>query len=882
MRILYVTAVVASSQVLAQTAIEGKVLGHEQQPLLRANVVLLDKENTIVAYTWADKNGQFSLKTDQFGTFSLEIAYNNYTKFSKPISIIERNKNFDLGTINLQKDITEIKEVIITKANPIKIKKDTVEINASSYRTGTEQNVQDLIKKIPGVTVSKDGKIRVKDKEVQKVLIEGEDLFEKGYQTLTQSMSAEPLDKVQIISNYSKNKLLKNIEKTDALAINLTLKEDAKSKWMGQVNLASTSYVENRQQVKFNLMNFSKRQKIYLLFNHNNLGFNEMSGVDYLIKPEISMSSENVGDNLQLRSLVALHQKNMTYNEERTNFNNDKLASANYIYQFRSKWKINFAGIYNHTQNRNYEDSYYRFNDGNLQFTNTENKVWKQNLDNWVGKLELSKEYTKSSLVFYNKTSQTKEENENSFLFNGMANPQKGYAKQTSHESRITYTKKLDDISALVATARYYYVERPHFIMDYNDVFHDLINNNSANQIVQNFISKVSYAGTKVSYLKAKNDDRRFDASISAEFRKENLDSELKLFDDFQNTIDFNTNAFKNNLEYQQNNVTARVRYSDKVNKDWTYSFNVKTQYLVNSINSVQNDGLYISPEVSLNYNNRKFGNFSMNGTRQFASTQMTDLLVNYMYQGNRSFKQSRIDPVVMANYNLGFNYSFRKMVGDEVKLMVNYLKNEDYLSQNIIAQPSYSLSQTILVKDNNIFIADLEIKRYLKFLKSIVTLQGGYQNSDYKFSVNDQGLKRSRNEKTKLGWELKSGWRKSLNFVLGYEWLFNKINSEVNQFRYRDEIGFANLNYNINKAISLEGDLEYFRYGNTGTRSVAFLDVKANYKVERYKVNFYVHANNLLNIKYFERYSISNISESLYTQRLLPCHVVLGFNKNF
>lgn len=882
MRILYVTALVASSQVLAQTAVEGKVLGHGQQPLLRANVVLLDKENSIVAYTWTDKNGQFSLKTDQFGEFNLEIAYNNYTRFSKSISIIERNKNFDLGTIQLDKDVTEIKEVVITKANPIKIKKDTVEINAASFRSGTEQNVEDLIKKIPGVTVSKDGKIRVKDMEVERVLIEGEDLFERGYQTLTQSMSTEPLDQVQIISNYTKNKLLKNIEKTEALAINLTLKEDAKSKWMGQINLASTSYIENRQQVKFNLMNFSKRQKVYLLFNHNNLGYNEMSGVEYLIKPETSTSSENIGDNLQLRPLADLHVKNMTYSEERINFNNDKLGSLNYIYQFKNKWKINFAGIYNHNQNKNYEDSYYRFNDGNLQFTNTENKVWKQDLDNWVGKLELSKDYANSSLVFYNKTAQTTEENDNSLWFNNVANPQWGRAKQISHESRLTYTQKLSAKSALVATARYYYVDRPQEIRDDNDAFHEIINNNSANKIVQNLDSQLQYAGAKVSYLNAPNDNRKLDASFSVENRKEKLYSDLELRDDANVPVGFNSADFQNNLEFIQNNLTARMRYEDKIGKDWTYNLHIKGYYLQNALNEKQNNGFYLAPEASLSYKNRKVGNFGIMASRQFSSTQMTDLLVNYIYQGNRNLKRTALDPSVMANYNVGFNYSFSKMVGDEVKLMVNYFKNEDFLSQNMVVQPTYTLSQSILVKDNSIFTADLEVKRFLKFLKSIITLQGGYQNSDYKFSINDQGLRRSRNESTKIGFELKSGWRNDLNFVLGYEFLFKTIKSDVNHFSYRDEIGFANVTYNLSKAISLEGNWEYFRYGNTGTRSVTFLDFKANYKVNKYKMNIYLHANNILNVKSFERYSISNISESIYTQRLLPCHVVLGVNINF
>ena len=72
------------------------------------------------------------------------------------------------------------------------------------------------------------------------------------------------------------------------------------------------------------------------------------------------------------------------------------------------------------------------------------------------------------------------------------------------------------------------------------------------------------------------------------------------------------------------------------------------------------------------------------------------------------------------------------------------------------------------------------------------------------------------------------------------------------------------------------------YNYGNTNQKSINFLDFKLNYIVDKYKFNLFLQGNNLLNENQLQRYSISNISESLYTQKLLQRNIILGVNKNF
>ncbi|MCI3936504.1 carboxypeptidase-like regulatory domain-containing protein [Chryseobacterium aahli] len=870
-------------KISAQTEIKGVILSEDKQTLPKASVILTDSQDNIITFVFSNRDGSFLLNTDKFGNFTLQISSGGYVKKSIPVSFIKKNTVINLNTIELQTDrVKEIKEVVITRTTPIKLKKDTIEFKAQSFSNGNEQNVEELLKKVPGISIQSDGKIKFGNKEVERVMIENDDLFEKGYQTLTQNMSSKPLDRIQVLQNYSKNKLLKNIEDTERIALNLTLKEDSKGKWFGNILLASTSYKEDMRQGKINLMNFTKRQKIYFLLNANNLGLNEMKGVEYLINPSSENEVENIGTNINTLSIVNLHQKNFQFEDKRTNFNNDKLASLNYIYNFKTDWKLKFVTIFNDIENRNYISSFYKFNYEGLNFTNIEDKTWKQNNRNIVGKLELSKEFkNNSNILFYNKVSSLNENNDNIFLFNEQLNNQTGKNQLFATENKLVFTKKIDSSKALVAVARYIYQDRPYNFTDENDVFQYIINNPSARKLNQVINSKMNFGGAKISYLKKYSGNQSFEIQLGNEFRKDQLSSNLSVFDLNNQRINFDNREFINDLNFKQNNFFAQGKYRKK-NKSWNYGFTFLNQLISSDLNNKKTSGFYISPNVNVGYENSKTGNFSLSAGRKFSTVTINDMYTNYIYQGNRNFKQSDVGFSVLPDYNIGFSYNVGDIMSDYFSFNANYFRSEDYLSTNMIVNPNYTFIQSILVKNNNSFSSNLELRRYIKLLRSRISILGSYMLSDYENSINNQPLIKTEFSNLKTGFEMKSGFTGFVNYELGYEWKFNRIVSEVNSNNYTDEKGFVNLYFNINPLFRIESFLEYYKFGNTDQKTTQFWDVKVNYNYKKYNFNVYLQGNNLLNSNSITKYAITNISESLYTQRLMPRHVVLGINKNF
>ncbi|MGN7862956.1 hypothetical protein [Chryseobacterium sp. 22458] len=164
----------------------------------------------------------------------------------------------------------------------------------------------------------------------------------------------------------------------------------------------------------------------------------------------------------------------------------------------------------------------------------------------------------------------------------------------------------------------------------------------------------------------------------------------------------------------------------------------------------------------------------------------------------------------------------------------------------------------------------------------SPLSLFESFISSDYENSVNNQRLIKSKFSSLKTGFEMKSGWTTFINYELGYQWIFNKIMSDVNDNKYIDQKGFINLYMTITPEFRIESYLEYYKFGNTNARTTQFWDVKLNYRLKKQNMNLFLQGNNLLNSNSIQRFSISNISESLYTQKLIPLHFVLGLNKSF
>ena len=318
--------------------IKGKVQNQSKEPI-SANIFIKNSENKdlISEFFKAEENGEFTaVLKENYSKIYFEVTAMGYEKIADSLINPEKGRTYSFNYVLLNK--TTVLEEIIIKQEKYEIDRDTVSFNPKSYKDGTEKKVEDLIKKLPGMEVEPNGTIKYRGKNVTSVQLEGDDLFGFNYTLGTRNISVDMVEQVQAIDNYSANPLLKGIENSENVSINLKLKK-GKLDITGNGNLGSgfDSEVKAKNDLNFNLLGISKKYKSFGNICYNNVGLNN-SAEDYF-----SMSANL--DDIQNEELIAkkIIPENIfssNFETQRANINNQLALSYNIIYRFSQKLSL--------------------------------------------------------------------------------------------------------------------------------------------------------------------------------------------------------------------------------------------------------------------------------------------------------------------------------------------------------------------------------------------------------------------------------------------------------------------------------------------------------------------------------------------------------------
>ena len=313
-------------------------------PLPAMSVVLLDIEadTSVVAFTATNEEGSFLLRI-QPTRHRLLVSIRGIGYAERTLNLLT-NQSQDIGNMNLMAKAIALREVAVKGAVPIKVDKDTTTYNVTSFANGSEQSVEELLKKLPGFQVSEDGKIRVNGKVIQKVLIEGEDFFSRKYQLITRNMGPDALDKVQTIDNYSDNALLHDLEKTGDLVVNLTIKKDRRIKPFGSVGAGGG--VGSRYELNAAIFSLVKKLKTGVVLNTNNTGYDPVVNAHYELETD-TKDARLAPTQVELRPLIYTQLPVLSFVDAiRYNFNQARLGGLNANYKVSDRLSVKAHGYY--------------------------------------------------------------------------------------------------------------------------------------------------------------------------------------------------------------------------------------------------------------------------------------------------------------------------------------------------------------------------------------------------------------------------------------------------------------------------------------------------------------------------------------------------------
>ena len=211
----------------AQTSIKGVLIdSSEKKPLVNATVnIIRDKDSILLTSTRTNKSGAFQFSAVPLGKIIVMISYPKYADYIDKLEL-SSTQELDLKTIYLQTKAMLLQEIIIQRnISAIRIKGDTTEYKADSFRVTPNADVQELLKKMPGIQVNAKGEITAQGEKVNKVLVDGEEFFSDDPAVVTKNLRADAINKVQVFDKKSDQATFTGIDDGQtSKTINLELK----------------------------------------------------------------------------------------------------------------------------------------------------------------------------------------------------------------------------------------------------------------------------------------------------------------------------------------------------------------------------------------------------------------------------------------------------------------------------------------------------------------------------------------------------------------------------------------------------------------------------------------------------------------------------------
>lgn len=381
-------------QISAQVAVEGHVVDDENKPLASVVIKCLKPQHKMCGYATSGNNGVFSINAEVgdsliFSMLGFQEVHIAVKGNMKPL------------TIKMCSGAIELKEVSV-RSDKVHERGDTVSYVVGAFANSNDRSIGDVIAKMPGFDVDKNsGKISYEGKPISKFYIEGLDMLGGKYGVATNTLPQGEVGAVEVMRKHQPIRVLDDFTYTDDAAVNIKMKDSAKSRWVTSYKLAG-GYGDNHSGYAsgdcglWNLETFALRLKsqfqTMLTYKTNNVGL------------DISRESTNLfhTDERSLdapQNFISLSSPMTSkLNQERSLFNRSHAVTMNVMQRMSEDSQLNFQLVYNNERDCAWgqRTTVYSRTDGNRVIDNS--KAWRSNKNDLYALLKYERNSTKSYL----------------------------------------------------------------------------------------------------------------------------------------------------------------------------------------------------------------------------------------------------------------------------------------------------------------------------------------------------------------------------------------------------------------------------------------------------------------------------------------------------
>lgn len=854
-----------SSLFAQQISIKGKILDNQNRSIQSASVSIIDDNDNNLGYNYSDEDGNYSISFEKSNSekITIEVFCLGYQK--KALTL-----NSESNTIQnfiLDEKIESLQEVVIDANKKIRIEQDTTTIKVASFGNKTEQTVEDILKKLPGIEVSKDGTIKAHGKTIDKLLIEGDDMFDKNYKLLSKNLDAKVLDAVQIIDNFEDNPILKKLNNSDKVALNLKLKKGKTNVWFGNVSLGSGVVSENRWKGSLNLGLLKKKIKLFYLSDYNNLGEKANDLINRNVLDRNAFSNDRF--EYKTKNLFNINNNEVQYfNKTQSIFNKAFLNSLSFTKKLNPKLSLRgvvFVADDNQNQN-SFSETKYNIDNNPISFT--ENNFYNNHKTLASIELELKyyaneKNYSTNLFIFKNNPNKLN----NNLIFNSDQINQSSKVENYTFYNHFNHTYQLSENKAL---NNYIYFgndkinENSKINSPYLNTFLNANANDIINQIANN---KLFYIGSKTKLI---SKFRKIDITNSLQFELNQEQFKNSFLVDNSNNTDYENSTKLYQIKMLFENA-IRCNISKKI--DFTANIN-----LFNTIFNAQitKDNIFlINPTLSLNIKKTGFGNFSLSYSENNTLPEINQLTSTNQLIDYRGFSKGTLYTKPLKNTVASFTYYF---YNDEKRFSINtslfYIKSHSIFNTQSTLTDNFNFAtyrQTNGGESYNFNFSFVNYIRKLKIASKIETIQ--MWNST-PINVNSNEFLQVKSYNNTLLYSVTTYFKIPINFDCGFTYNYNQSTFNTIQSNNTTKDFFVNINYAISKTWLAEFNNSFY-YVNK--QNYSFNNIVVNYNPTESRFSYRLIFNNIRNENEYTYITISNYTYYKSSINLVPRYLLFS-----
>lgn len=272
-KLFYLTIFFLCGHAVFSQTIKGKVISQDGNPLVNSTVLLVDtKDSTTLSFGRTKEGGLFELKAKSKDRVILQITNVGHIQYSK---FITPETDLDLGTIIMDPVATELAEFVVKgERAAVTVNKDTIEYNADAFRVQENAMAEDLLKKMDGIEVERDGTVSTQGEQVTRILVNNKEFFGRDPKIALKNIPANAIKTVQVFDKKSDRAEFTGIDDGEQeKTINFVLKKDKANLGFGRVTAGGG--VDGNNKGRYNLgasyNTFKDGNQISFLGNGNNI-----------------------------------------------------------------------------------------------------------------------------------------------------------------------------------------------------------------------------------------------------------------------------------------------------------------------------------------------------------------------------------------------------------------------------------------------------------------------------------------------------------------------------------------------------------------------------------------------------------------------------------